>query len=338
MGDLDLHVTSSFEPEQWDSLVSDLDGGFFHSSAWVHCRCEDGGSAPHYLTWHDSVTQAARAAAVGFRRPRPERLVGRVMSRLHFNTSPAARDSLSLLPSLNAWVMATPGVIGATLGALDGRAGWSPSAVPHAIHSVEFVVRPTGSPAVEGMREMARRSVRRALRLGVEVVQANAAEQVMAFAELARSLHEHLRRHKGGGIAAVDTALAARAWSRLIAAGSGRLYLGLLDGVPVTGCLFGHFNGRAYYLQNGAVAQARSSGATYLVLSRALDDFCEQQYREINLGPIAAEASATEHVDHGLYEFKAGLGATIEARVGGRLVTAPLRSTALDLGRRAWRR
>ena len=42
-----LEVVDQFAPSEWDCMLEQLDGGFFHSSAWVHiaaatgARCRD---------------------------------------------------------------------------------------------------------------------------------------------------------------------------------------------------------------------------------------------------------------------------------------------------------
>ena len=77
-------------------------------------------------------------------------------------------------------------VTAATLGVLDGRRAWTEGNPPNPIHSVEFVVRAAGGRApTENMREMARRSIKKANRLGVDVVVADTKVQIDQFAILA---------------------------------------------------------------------------------------------------------------------------------------------------------
>ena len=130
----------------------------------------------------------------------------------------------------------------------------------------------------------------------------------------------------------IEPVSAARAWAQLIATGAARLYLASLAGEPITACLFGLFGRRAYYLQNGASEAARRTGATHLVLGTALEELFTDGLDEVNLGPIAAEASDPSHIDHGLFMFKKGFGSAVEDRVGGVVIVRRIRSRVLAGG------
>jgi hypothetical protein len=327
---LALEVADRFSAPEWDRLMGVLDGGFFHSSAWVRHRCADGRTVPRYFVWRDAESGAVRAAAPGFVQPAPDRLLGRLFGRVHFNTPPASdRAGMALIPSIIEWMREVGSLTAATLGVLDGRRPWMEGDPPNPNRSLEFVVRAGSGLAPQ---DGARRSINKAHRLGVEVVVADTPEQIDQFAILARGLHERLRSEKAMSLPSIEPASAARAWSELITSGAARLYLASLAGEPITASLFGLFGGRAYGLQAGASEAARRTGATHLVLATALEDLFSGGFDEVNLGSVAARASESSHVDHGLFMFKKHLGSTMEPRVGGVVVVRRLRSRVLACG------
>jgi hypothetical protein len=335
--ELTLRVLDRVVPSEWDSLIRSLDGGFFHSSAWVALRSATQRAEPRYFTWLDPPHEQPHAAALGFIKPPAEQFTGRLFGRVHFNSPPAsASGMLQLVPSLLAWMRRDSPLVEATLGVLDGRRRWSYPEARAPVRGVEFVVRALdGGFQLGGLREMIRRTVKKADRLGVDVQRVTDERGTVAFARLAAGLHDRLRAEKAADVVPIDATNVGRAWHQLTSSGHGRLYVASLDGEPVSGCLFGLFGDRAYYLQNGATPTARQCGATHRILVTAIGQLLDEGYIEVNLGVVAADAEQPEHVDHGLFMFKQGFGSQRHHCEGGVAVARPLRSQVLHWGLRA---
>lgn len=292
---------------------------------------------PRFFVWRHSDDGTVRAAAAGFYGPPPERLAGRVIARVAFNSPPACETSSDgIVAPLIDWLRQSRSIVGAGLGALDGRRRWCSHPLPNRIQALECVVRPSASGVVPARGT--RGWVRKARRLGIEVTSVTNIATIGEFAVMAKALHERLRSTKHVAVRPVEPARATAAWHGLIAGGHGRLYMAHREGGALAGSLFGCFDRRAYYLQAAASDEARGTGAAHLVLKTALDDLFAAGIAEVNLGPTGPDAQTPGDVDHGLLRFKAAFGAEIAHIEGGAITTRPVRSKLIQYAARALRR
>jgi hypothetical protein len=330
-------VSSEVDESDWDRQLEQVGGSFFHCCAWIRHRCVNGGQ-PLYLTWHFGRSDPVGIAAAVVK-PDPASCVGKLASRLHFNSPPAASGAFEFIEPLRVWAAHFPGIVGITLGALDARVPWSPSDPPGAIRRHEFLLS-TATPGsfLDGMRPMQRRSVARARRDGVEIRRATTPADLHTFVRLREETSARLRATKGVRVDHTDPSDAAPGLAILTDSGRARLYLAERGAEPVAACLFACFAGSAYYLQAGGNDAGRRLHAAPLVFLEAFEDLARDGFRRINLGGVDAQAENADHPDHGLYTFKLGLGSQPIEGVAGALRVKPLRGRMVDLAVRIRRR
>jgi lipid II:glycine glycyltransferase (peptidoglycan interpeptide bridge formation enzyme) len=188
------------------------------------------------------------------------------------------------------------------------------------------------------MRKGTRSSVRLAEKLGVDVRRSETPDSLHAFVILYGETQRRLARTKGVRGRQHSAAERVAALQELTSHGAARLYLAFMDGEPLAGCLFGVFGAAAYYLESGAVERARTSGAVHFALVTAIRQFVAEGYTRINLGGAPAAAQNAESADHGLYQFKLGLGTREVACTSGTVPVRSFRATGAALTRRLMRK
>jgi hypothetical protein len=337
---LRLLVSDAVNPSDWDAQVVALGGTLFHSSAWARYRCGDGTGRPLFFRWYGDSPSEPAAVGLGIERPGPATLVGRLASRVDFDSPPASpEDGRDYVTSIAHWARGSRSVVEITLGSFDARTTWSPGGPPRPVRRIEFLVDP--GPREELLRRIrsgSRGSIRQAQKHGVRVEVAEAPSQLRGFASLYQTMLRRLERTKGIPMPAVKPAVFAKTLSILVEERRARLYLASLDDELLAGCFFGTFNRAAFYLFNGSTDRALKTGATPLILLTALEELSADGVERINLGGVPFEAQAPESSDHGLYEFKLGFGTRPVVRLSGSLATRRARALAVKAARKAVRR
>jgi hypothetical protein len=335
---LALQVTEEVPPAEWDEEIRALGGSLYHTSAWSEFRAVDSAQSL-FFRWSDTASGELVALAAGVRRPPRSSRRGRLASYALIESPPATRRAgLNFVDPLRRWATTgagRPPLIEVQLGSFDARGEWAPGGPPGRLPRVEFLVG-TLDPdtAIMTMRKNIRSQIRRAERLGVEVREGTAWDDLLVFARLYRQTAMRLLATKGVAPNREQPETRAAALQILARRGAARLYVAWFEGRPVAGCLFGVWDGAAYYLQNGADDRARTCGAVHHLLHHAIADFASQGYARVNLGGVPAEARDEASIDHGLYHFKAGFGTEPIACLGGSLVLRPGRARALAIARR----
>jgi hypothetical protein len=335
---LRLEVAEQVPAAEWDAEVRGLGGCLYHSSAWSAFRAADS-SQPLFFRWSDAETGDLAGLAVGGRRPPTTSRLGRLASYVHIESPPATRRSgADFVEPLRRWAAAPerrPRLIEVQLGSFDPRSEWAPGEPPHPVPRVEFVVGTLEPEAIlRSMRKGIRGQINKARRLGVEVRAGSTAADLLVFARLYERTARRLLATKGVAPNAARPEARAQTLEILARRGAARLYLAELDGTPVAGCLFGIWDGTAYYLQNGADGRARDCAAVHRVLHHAISEFAAEGFTRVNLGGVPATARDESSVDHGLYQFKSGFGTERIACLGGMLVLRAGRVRALTMARR----
>jgi hypothetical protein len=330
-GSLELTVGSRLDAATWDADAEHLGGSVFHSYAWGAYRARTAGGTALYASWRSSADGPA-ASAVGI-----VRSVAPGIRVVEFDAAPARTSEApsDLATSLTAWARDRSALeIG--LGSYDSHDScWRNGGGDG--DRVEFLVEP-GRPddLRRRMRKGARSSISRARRLGVEAA-VGAEGDIREFVTLYAATVDGLRARKGVRMS-LDRERLADGLKILLVGGRARLYIARQQGTPVAACVFGCFGRSAYYLLNGAGGAARSTGATPYLLHSALSDLSEDGYTSLNLGGVASAASDPSSLDHGLYQFKLGLGGTPVACSGERVTLRPALAAAAATARRLVRR
>jgi lipid II:glycine glycyltransferase (peptidoglycan interpeptide bridge formation enzyme) len=252
------------------------------------------------------------------------------MTSLPAEPAVAADPAAASIEPLAAWARRN-GALSLNLGSLEGGGRRWGGQVDDGEERIEFVVSPADrSELLRRMRTMARRGARRAERHGV-VIERGLEGDTPVFARLFESTIARLKRDKDIHVGRFDKQRFASNLAMLITSQHGRLYLARLEDDYVGGCFFGVAGTSAYYLYNGSTESALRVGATPLTLLQAMTDFSEEAFTRINLGGVPASARQETSPDHGLYEFKLGLGTEPVECHGGRVRLRPVRLKLLDV-------
>jgi Acetyltransferase (GNAT) domain len=323
-----LEVTAGIEPHGWDHWVRTLGGGPFHCAAWARYRTSAPHKQPLFFAWrHDGETNpVAIALGIDTGLPRPVRA-----RSIEFDAPPATRLPVErLVPTLEDWMSCEPGVADAWLGSFDAEHAWSDVAQPPT--RIEFRADPAApDELLTRMRTLARRSVRRAQRCGVEIDPDSA--DLHALVELYAETLERLHRDKCVSTIVADPRELTTRLAELRDAGAARLFLASSDGIPVAGALFTAFGSRAFYLSGGTSERGRKTGAMTAVLYRAMCEFSAAGYGSINLGGASPDSHLESSSDHGLYQFKCGMGAKPRPCRDAEIVVRPARRRLLHAAR-----
>lgn len=116
-------------------------------------------------------------------------------------------------------------------------------------------------------------------------------------------------------------------WTLLIKTGRARVYLAEMDGVPIASVVIGRCGANGYCLYGGATPDGLAVNAPKGLLWFAIQQEYEHGVREFNLGGTPASAVQPNSLDHGLYKFKTGFGATERLCISGRKVLRPVLAT-----------
>jgi hypothetical protein len=339
---LRVEVVTEVDDADWDERMLELGAPVFHSFAWSRFQHESTGGQPLFVSWVDAAeADTPLALAVAVRTPHPATRVGRLASRLLLESPPAAVEGpLNFVTPLQRWARdETSSVVEIHLGSFDARRQWLEGTPPRASHRFEFLLEPGDQDAVfRRMRKGTRYSIRRAERLGVTVARAEDAAGLRDFAELYRETRNRLTRAKGVNPSTRTAARHVATLEQLTQRDAARLFLAYHEDQPAAGCLFGVFGERAYYLQGGSNEQSRASGAVHLALFRAFEALAAEGVTTVNLGGVSAEAQQPGSLDHGLYEFKRGMGAEPVPCTGGTAAVRPVRGRLAHVARGILRR
>lgn len=307
--------------------MEELGGGPFHCVAWARYRTTEPNKRPLFFAWRPPESPEPAAVAVAIETALPGPLAAR---SVHFDAAPATLLHFpQLAPDVERWMRSQRGIADAWLGSFDTEQPWAPNA---AATRIEFHVAPASEDELLArMRKLARRSIRRAQRDGIEI-DADAG-RFRDFAGLYALTLERLHRVKGVPAAPVDFDALAERLTRLRNDGGARLFLATAGGAPVAGALFTMFGRRAFYLSGGANDLGRQTGAMTAVIHRAMCEFSSQGFTRINLGGVPPDAHLPSDPDHGLYAFKRGLGGVPHPCSDSRIVVRPLRSRFIEAAR-----
>lgn len=317
---LDLEVSEDREPPSWDGWVDALGGGPFHCASWARYRSSAPRKRALFFTWFNRESAEPVAVALAIESSVP----GPVNARsIEFDAPPATRvDQHHLSSSVAQWVRSQRTVADAWLGSFDATRAWLEK--PSPVTRVEFRIQPaTENELLARMRTLARRSLRRAQRSGIEIDPDS--QRLREFVDLYGETLVRLRHVKGVSTVLLEPEGFARQLALLRNAGAAKLFMACEAGAPAAGALFTVFGGRAFYLIGGSNERGRETGAMTAVLFRAMRDFSAAGFECINLGGVSADAHLPSSRDHGLHEFKRGFGAAAHPCRDVRIVVRPVR-------------
>jgi hypothetical protein len=339
--DLTLEVHPGSAPPGWDDALLTVGGVVFHSEAWAAHKTSGGEGDPLFCLWRQGAGGDVVGRGLGIRRPSRHSRLSSIVAKIGFDSPPAtgAFEGDFVAP-LSAWARRSPGVIEVGLGSFDVLGSWLVDPAPRPKARCEYVLPPgTEEDLWSGMRQLARRKVKRAEKNEIECRETRSPEDLLAFAEVYRVTEERLSRAKDYvPDSGLDGERFAGSLSQLIEPGAGRLYAAYAGGRLEAGTVFATFGRRAYMIYSAASDEAREAGAPFLVMFNALRELRRDGFEHLNLGGAAGDAADPGSPDHGLHLFKTRFGTQVESRTSGSLALRPLRSKLVEGGRRLVRR
>ena len=174
-----------------------------------------------------------------------------------------------------------------------------------------------------GMRPTLRNDIRRFERSGVEC-------RLRSDEGVVSALHgieqETALRHRAQGKpgSPMREATYRALWEHLVKSGRARVYLAEKNGAAIASAVIGGFGPNSYYLYGGAIPDGLSLNAPKGLLWFAIQQEFAEGVREFNLGGMSATAARPDSIDHGLYKFKTGFGATERSCISGHKVILPV--------------
>lgn len=336
MPPLCLKVSTDVDQKAWDLGVGRLGGSVFHTYAWAHYQCHGERREPLFFEWSTNAgTTVGRA--LGLRLPRSDSHLARLYTRLEFDSAPLFGKGIDGQPTLDSWIASQRTMADIEFRSFEG--GIDCSAPTALLHPRLEMVRTleSGPDLLASLRKSTRYEVRRAERAGLVTDEASGAG-AKEFVELYQKTLGRLAQTNTLDISLRSELALADAISALLASGRGRLFLCHKDQTPVCGCLFGVFNGTAYYLLNGSGALGRELSGTHLTLATALEAFAEEGIGRVNLGGVSAGAQDSHASDHGLFAFKRGFGGEPVERMSATVQVRPMRSRFFGLLKKALRK
>jgi hypothetical protein len=325
-----LKVVRGAAPAGWDRCVQAVGGGPFHCTAWGAYRAATAHKRSLFFAWYEPGALDPVSVAVGIETALPGPLAAK---SIHFDAPPAGRPAPARLAAdIRRWMRTQRGVADACLGSLDSDGGWEDC--PEPATRIEFHVEPASEDELlSRMRTLARRSIRRAERAGIEID--DDSPRLSEFVELYGATLRRLHTVKGIATTLGDPERLTQRLTSLRDAGVARLFLASASGVPVAGCLFTGFGERSFYLLGGTSEAGRQTGATAAILHRAMSRFSAEGFQRINLGGVSPGAHEAAAPDHGLYAFKLGLGAVPHPCRDVSIIVRPARRRLVATARAA---
>jgi hypothetical protein len=340
-GNLTLEIHPGEAPSGWDDDLLAGGGVVFHSAAWAAHKTGGGEGDPLFCLWRQGAGGEVIARGLGIRRPGEGSRAARIAAKIGFDSPPTALTAADFVSPLAAWARQSPAVIEVGLGSFDAIGGWQAASLPRPRARCEYVIPPGGGEEDlwSGMRQLARRKVKRAEKSEFEGREARLPEELREFAAVYRTTEERLSRTKDYvPDANLDSERFAESLAQLTERGCGRLY-GVFSAQGLeAGTVFATFGKRAYMIYSAATDRGREAGAPFLAMFAALRDLRAAGYEHLNLGGAGGDAADPESADHGLHQFKTRFGAEVEPRTSGSLPVRPLRAKLIAGSRRLVRR
>lgn len=342
-GELTLEIHPGKAPPGWDDELLTAGGVVFHSEAWAAHKTGAGEGDPLFCLWRESSGGAIAGRGLGIRRPREGSRAGRLAAKLEFDSPPASTaGGRDFVAPLAAWAKRAPALLELKLGSYDALGAWREAPLPRPRPRLEYVL-PAGGGEEElrsGMRQLARRKVKRAEKEGLEGREAPSAGELREFVAVYRTTEQRLGQAKRGYVPDVgpDAEAFAASLEQLTACGRGKLFAAFAGDRLEAGTFFATFGTRAYMIYSGATDEGRGAGAPFLAMFAALRELRAAGFEQVNLGGAAGDAADPDSVDHGLHQFKTRFGAAAEPRASGSLLIRPLRARAVEGARRLVRR
>lgn len=337
MAQIRIECANAVESVKWDTLVTTLDGGFFHCHAFGMYE-STGSATPLFIRAMDKGNNCL-GAAVGIVRASRYWPFTAICREAIFGALPITRGrnaalEQDILMAIEGWLR-TRGVFQIRVDSYDSpNASHVLSALAYRLQErCEFYIDISRSieetwNALWGVR---RNDVRKARKLGV---QTEVRDTIPALESLGALHWESM--HRRGVQHIVDNRAAETIKTLLLDKEAAHSMISHLDGTPINAALIGFFGRRAYYVSSGSSSTGlKASGPSHLLWT-AIEMMKAKGCTVFNLGGARC-SSESETAGSGLIRFKKAFGSsTVMQPAGTKIISRP--GQILDQVRRSIRK
>ena len=328
---LDLEWSVSAErPTNWDELVRDLGGGFFHTAGGLAASGVIG--EPFFARLRQGSDLAGISAGVRSPcrvTPRPE--------HVYLPTVPAIPERSVRHAALDGLVraMASDEAVALTLDSYD--AGWQvtrPSVTPVEIAVRQEYIVPLAQPSermTEHLSAGHRRHVRRGDREGWKVQMVSSKDGQALLAEVQR-LAAGRAASRGDAFRAAPEPYGGEGLDPASTAEGSVTFIARHGTTALAAALVGWAVGRGYYVMGGSTPEGYRAAASIWLHWRIMCRLADLGFISYNLGGSSATAASPEDPSHGLYRFKLGFGSSIVPCCSARWDLSPSHQRLHRLG------
>lgn len=299
----------------WEATRRALDGSFYLSTAYAAIM-QSQGCTPIYVSLLDPDREC-RGIALLFLTDQWRRWPLKALLRtLYANTHPAVQGQAQALVDLfSAKIIdfaETLGVAAVHLGSEDALTspGTMVSRGLRAKSRIEFRL-PLGGDDEDLLARMKprRRSYLRSLsRSGsLAVAERNDIDALRLLIELQGTSRER-RRARGEDYSISSQSAAERLHRAFVVPGHARVFVATADERPLAAVMLHCDTQRAYYTMAGSSEEGFRTQAPLFLVWRVVQALRADGFRMLNLGGVAATATAPDDLGHGLYRFKQSFG------------------------------
>jgi len=332
-----LIISKGTPPENWDSFVSTLGGGFYLTNAYAEINKQQG-AIPIYFRLIDGNNTTG--VALGFIRSRWARWPANELFKIFdWQTHPAVinndQKTLTFFSKKIIEKIEKYSFIKFHLHSEDAIISPDFHQTENYINRdrLEYRVELSDDP-IDVMARISSRKrtyLRSAIKETTIVVRElsdqKAVEQLIQFQEISRER----RRMRGEDYAIASQSAAKSIYESYVANGFGRVFISYQNETPLSGILLHCWNKRAYYTMSGCSELGFSVNAPMITVWGAIESLCRDGYRELNLGGVPASASNQSDIAHGLYRFKRSFGGVETTCRSFEKETPGLRSTLFKI-------
>jgi hypothetical protein len=301
---------------QWDAEALQFGGNMFHSRAWGEACGALDGEVLYLRLVRGNRPVGVAVASTQRTRWRPLR---RWRDVLTLNSPPALAPDVPRQDALSA-IEGFAHRQGFGVLRVNSYADQRPSddAVPDPARvriqpRLEFRVAlgPDLAATLARMGAGHRRNIRKAGEQDFDFSENTSLEGALALHALQEQTF-HRRRDLGNeNAAAWPVESYRRTMAAYLEARAIRFFFASRRGVPLSGIGTLEFGGSAYYLVGGTSAEGYTCKAVFALFAHTIERLIGQGCSELNLGGVGVDVQDEQHVDHGLYRFKAGFGSTV---------------------------
>jgi len=326
-----LEVHAGTAPPDWDDGLRAAGGTVFHSRAWAdYTQAEQRGTTPHYVRLRQPDGSAAAWALAFLDRSR-HRLIAPISGALWLDSYPVttpAGDATTLraaLLELVRWARRR-GVLEITIGSFAspqrefalGELGFTET------RRLEFEldIRQPDDALLAGLEYKRRKNLRKAARLGVQIVELQPDEGIALLRRMQAASSERIERRGGPRIGRTGEADHDPV-HQLLRHGAGCLVGATVDGEIVSASLFTRFGPLVYHTLSGHGPKALETQAPTLLIWEMLRRFRDEGAERFNFGGCSADAAREDSPEHGVYVYKKAFGAECIACTSGTRILWP---------------